>query len=165
MNCIKLSCIDGTALMPESLILENLVLKSMIDDGLDINMTPINFYVQDVTNYINFCLMRQDNNLIHDPLKDDIDVHEQSFLVSIEDRTCEPERRLDAIGNILAISDFLNNDPVTDVCTKYFVSGMEKLESKADIEFLRKVFNVTNDLTDDEIDKIRNANLWCKYVN
>ena len=161
----KLSCIDGTALMPDSLINDNIVLKNMIDDCLDINMTPLNFELQDVTNYINFCLMRKENNLVNDPLSDNIDVYEQSFLSALEDKNSIPERKLDPIGNILAIADFLNNDQVTDICAKYCASSIEKMESKDDIELLRRIFNTVNDLTDIEIDKIRNANLWCKYSN
>lgn len=164
-TCIKLECVDGIALMPEFLINENLVLKNMIDDGLDINMTPINFDLQDVVNYINFCLLRLANQLVNDPLSDITDVHEQSFLVSLEDKISEPERKLDPIGNMLEISDFLNNFSITDVCTKYLLSRLEKLSSKEDINFLRKVFNVNNDLTEDELEKIKNANLWCKYSN
>jgi hypothetical protein len=165
MDFIKLSCLDGTALMPEVLLNENIVLKNMIDDGVDINFTPVNFDLQDVVNYMNFCLIRQENEIVHDPLSDKIDIHEQSFLTSLEDKIVTPERKLDPIGNIIAISDFLNNAQVTDVCTKHFISSIEKLSSQDDIDFLRKIFNTTNDLTEVELEKIRNANLWCKYSN
>ena len=164
-QCIKLLCIGGIAYMPEHLINENIVLKNMIDDCLDINMTPLNFELQDVTNYINMCLMRKENNLVNDPLSDNINVYEQSFLSALEDKNVAPERILDRVGSILAIADFLNNNEVTDVCAKYFVLSMEKLESNNDIEFLRKMFNTVNDLSEIETDKIRNANLWCKYSN
>lgn len=164
-NQIKLSCVDGIVLFPEHLINENLVLKAMVDDGLDINMTPLNFEVEDVTNYINLCLMRKENNLVNDPLSDSLNVYEQSFFSALEDKNAPPERRLDRVGNILSIANFLDNDQVTDVCAKYFVISIEKLESNDDIDFLRKVFNTVNDLTEIETDKIRNANLWCKYSN
>ena len=162
---IQLECIDGIAVMPEHLINENVVLKNMVEDGLDINMTPLNFQLQDMTNYINLCLMRKKNNLVNDPLKDSVDVYEQSFFSALEDKSLDPERRLDRIGNILTIANFLNNLEVTDVCAKYFVSSIEKMSSNEDIEFLRKVFNTVNDLSEVEEEKIRNANLWCKYSN
>lgn len=158
-----LLCLDGTVPIPDYLINENKVLKNMLDEGLDLDMTPLNFYVKDVTNYVNLCKMRHKELLVNDPLSDKINLGEHLFLSSLENVSVE--NKIEPICNILAISNFLDNEQVIDVCTKYCATFIEKFSTLDDIEKLRKMFNITNDLTDGELEKIRAINGWCNYSN
>jgi hypothetical protein len=162
-ECIKLSCIDGTAFMPESIVQVNKVLKDMIDDCLDIDMTPVNFPLQDIINYIRLCELRKNPAIVtSDPLNNDISDVERNYFQSLEDGIAIEWRKLDPIGRIISISDFLDNEGVTDVCAKYIVIHISKYSGgKEDIETLRKILQVENDLTEEEEAKIRKANAWC----
>ena len=159
MEHIKLSCHDGTALMPRNLLYQNKVISNMLDDGLDIDIIPINFDVANMVDYISFCEMRFAKGLINDPLSDNISDQENWFLKSLEASQLIFEK-LDRIGCLMSISNFLDNEEVTDVCAKYIVQFTSKIDN---IEHLRRILKVKNDFTQEEEEKIRNANLWCVH--
>lgn len=156
---IKLMCNDGIVLMPEYLVQNNKVLMNMKDDGLDLDMTPINHNVEDMQNYISFSELRFRLNLKNDPLNDTITEQEKDFLQAFEKNELVPEKKLDKIGHIISIADFIDNQDIIDVCAKHIGSVFSEMD---DIELMRKILKVTNDLTPEEEEKIRNANLWCK---
>ena len=155
----KLSCIDGVGLITQDIINVSEVLKSMIDDGLDINMTPLNYNLQDVVNYIKLCQLRKINKIAVEPLNDELSVFERSYFESLESEITDEYRKLDPVGAIICISDFLNNEGITDSCAKYIVERISKYSN--DIQGLRKILQVENDFTEQEEAKIRKANAWC----
>ena len=132
----------------------------MLDDGLDIDTIPMNFDVANMIDYIAFCEMRFTNGLVNDPLSDCISEQENCFLKSLEANQPIYEKKLDRVGCIISISNFLDNEEVTDVSAKYIVQFAAKIDN---IEHLRKILKVQNDFTPEEEEKIRNANLWCVH--
>ena len=50
-----LTSLDGTVFMPDNVVKVSTVLQNMIDDCIDIAMTPLNFPLQDLINYIKLC--------------------------------------------------------------------------------------------------------------
>jgi len=157
-----LSSLDGTVFMPDNIVKISNLLQNMIDDGLDITMTPLNFSLQDIINYIRLCELRINNCIDNDPLNDKLSEYEESYLQSLESGIESEYRVLDPVGNIICISDFLNNEDITDCCAKYIVLKLSKYSGgKEDIETLRNILQIENDFTPEEEEKIRKANAWC----
>lgn len=158
----QLSSIDGTAFISDNVVKKSLVLQNMIDEGIDIEMAPLNFYLQDIINYIKLCELRISNCINNDPLNDKLSMFEESYFQSLENGIESEYRKLDPIGNVICISDFLNNEEATDCCSKYIVLKLSKYSGgKDDIEILRKILQIENDFTLEEEEKVRKANAWC----
>ena len=157
-----LTYLDGNVFMPDNIVKVSSVLDNMIEDGIDISMTPLNFHLQDIINYIRLCEIQIANYITNDPLDDKLNEFEESFLESLSHDIESEYRFLDPVGNIICISDFLNNENVTDCCAKYIVSKLSKYSGgKEDIEILRNILQIENDFTPKEEEKVIKANAWC----
>ena len=177
---IRLICTDGSAFFPEissDLALKSEVLKSMQEDGLlglHIDNTPIPYDVENVINYIKMCELHNKHHIELKPNDDSISPFEDQFLKSLlisPDKYLRPlltstanldwddvlYRYMDPIGNLLCISDFLDNTHITNTCSKYLADEL----SQKDVESLRKIFKIENDLSQEEENNIKKKNLWC----
>jgi Skp1 family, dimerisation domain len=157
-----LTSLDGTVFMPDNVVKVSTVLQNMIDDCIDITMTPLNFPLQDLINYIKLCELRINNCIDNDPLNDKLTEYEESYLESLSYEIESKYRLLDPVGNIICISDFLNNEDITDCCAKYIVLKLSQYSGgKEDIKTLRNILQIENDFTTEEEEKVRKANAWC----
>lgn len=154
---IYLSCLDGSVFMPMYIVDSNKVLKDMKADCGDINNTPVLFNSNDVTAYINLCKFVKKENLKENIYSDQITPESHQYLFSLEKDSVPEERKLDTIGTLICISDFLDNPIITDLCAKYIAHRLSKLcnfENKStkktiDLDVLDSEFIIpTNESTD-----------------
>lgn len=160
---ITLFCLDGSVFMPMYIVQSNKVLKDMQADCGDINNTPVNFNSADMITYINLCKFIKTEGLNENPFSDNISSESHQFLYSLENENVSEDRRLDTIGRLICISDFLDNNIVTELCAKYIAHRLSKLcnfdnktaKKKVNIDILDSEFITTNE-NDEVKDEILN---------
>lgn len=162
MNII---CNDGiTVQLPNNQIACNTTLSDLLEDVFENSQgTPIPFPSTSMENLKALTSIQQTHcenvDSINDTYwRDNLHPQEEAFLISLEDQQCPRERKWDAIGNLAILADFLDNQQVFHACIKYIA----KVLDCQNVETLRKILQVENDLTPKEEDTIRNYNKWCE---
>ena len=166
---MNILCNDGIIItLPQNQIEFNTTLASMLEDvsPQDAGEIPIPFSSKSVQQLIILTTIQQKPELqnidsINDPFwRDNLHPQEQGFITTLENEQCPLERKWDAIGNLAILADFLDNQRAFHACIKYIANVLETQAQNVDT--LRKILQVENDLTTIEETTIRDYNKWCE---
>ncbi|OIV93832.1 hypothetical protein TanjilG_03795 [Lupinus angustifolius] len=140
---ITLKSLDGEAFeIDEAVALESQTIKHMIEDGYSDNCIPLpNVNSNILSKVIQYCNKHVATNPIHDLKAWDAD------FLNVDNST---------LYDIILAANYLNIKSLLDL-TCQTVADMIKGNTPAEI---RKIFNIKNDFTPEEEDKLRRENPW-----
>jgi S-phase kinase-associated protein 1 len=157
MSTVKLQAsdnIDGFVEVDEKTARMSLTISNMLEDlgSSDLPVPLHNVSSKILTKVLDYCKYHTDN-----PTVESTDDNKVSVELSPWDKHfCEMDQ--ESLFELILAANFLDIKPLLDVTCKT-VANMIKGKSPEEI---RKTFNIQNDFTPEEEEKIRKENEWCE---
>lgn len=160
---IRVQTQDNTEVIVDSKVVEmSMTLKNVVEDCKDIDpntLIPLpNVTGETMVEIGKFCVLYREKM----PEVKDFENYQNTIDTPVPDWAVDIFKTysMDTLSNVIVGSNYLDIKPLLDY-SAHFVADMIKGKTPEEI---RKTFNLPDDLTDEEKEKIRIENDWCEYT-